>query len=108
MKHISMFACALLVLLPQTPSAEPVLANGAAVRITSSSVEGGWLAGHLYKGADQCWMVKLDKPTRDHYTMLSLLVVDRLEMSAAAGWTPVAVKPVLTASPAVCREYGAD
>jgi hypothetical protein len=108
MKRIPILALALLALLPQTPRAEPALANGTTVRITSNAVEGGWLAGHRYKGADQCWMVKLDKPTRDHYTLLSLLVVDRLEMSAATGWTPVAVKPVLTASPAVCREYGAD
>ncbi|HEU4484541.1 MAG TPA: hypothetical protein VFR96_03555 [Povalibacter sp.] len=108
MKRIPILALALLALLPQTPRAEPALANGTTVRITSNAVEGGWLTGHLFKGADHCWMVKLDKPTRDHYTMLSLLVVDRLEVSAGAGWSAVAVKPVLNASPAACREYGAD
>jgi hypothetical protein len=53
-------------------------------------------------------MVKLDKPTRDHYTMLSLLVVERLEVSNGGAWSAINVKPILQASPAECREYGAD
>lgn len=108
MRSLTLLALAALALLPGTPHAEPALASGTAVRILSNSIEGGWFTGHMQKGTDQCWMVKLDKPTRDHYTLLSLLVIDRLEVSAGAGWTPVAVKPLLAASPAVCREYGAD
>ncbi len=53
-------------------------------------------------------MVKLDKPTRDHYTMLALLAVDRLQLAHGSAWNDVAVKPILRSSPALCREYGAD
>ncbi|GFE86692.1 hypothetical protein [Steroidobacter agaridevorans] len=53
-------------------------------------------------------MVKLDKPTKDHYTMLSLLVVERLQLANGSAWNDVAVKPILQDSPAVCREYGSD
>lgn len=87
---------------------EPTLTNGAVVRITSNSVEGGWLSGRLHLNSEKCWMVKLDKPTKDHYTMLALLVVDRLELASGSAWNEVAVKPILQSSPAVCREYGAD
>ena len=88
--------------------AESALTNGSVVRITSSSTEGGWLSGKLHRDQQNCWMIKLDKPTKDHYTMLSLLVVERLEVAAGSGWNAISVKPVLQASPAVCREYGAD
>ncbi|HEY5809856.1 MAG TPA: hypothetical protein VIT67_17920 [Povalibacter sp.] len=87
---------------------DPSLTNGAVVRIQAGSIEGGWHGGRLQLDAQKCWMVKLDKPTRDQYTMLSLLVVDQLQLSSAGSWTPVNVKPVLHNSPAVCREYGAD
>lgn len=86
----------------------PSLADGAVVRIQAGSIEGGWHSGRLHLDAQKCWMVKLDKPTRDHYTMLSLLVVDQMHLAAAGSWTPVSVQPVLQKSPAVCREYGAD
>ena len=40
----------------------------------------------------KCWRVKLDRATRDNYTMLALIVVDELQVQTSAGWTPVAVK----------------
>ena len=98
---------AMLTLAPAV-HADTALTNGSVVRITSTSIEGGWHAGRLHRDKENCWMVKLDKPTKDHYTMLSLLVVERLEVSNGGGWNPISVKPVLQASPAACREYGAD
>jgi hypothetical protein len=97
-----------MLALSSAAHADAALTNGSVVRITSTSIEGGWHSGHLHRDKENCWMVKLDKPTKDHYTMLSLLVVERLEMSNGGGWNPVSVKPVLEASPAACREYGAD
>jgi hypothetical protein len=94
--------------LASTVHADPSLKSGAVVRITSDSADSGWLGGRLHQDAQKCWMVKLDKPTKDHYTMLSLLVVDRLQLANGSAWNEVAVKPILQASPAVCREYGSD
>ena len=88
--------------------ADTALTKDAVVRNTSTSIEGGWHAGRMHLDKQNCWMVKLDKPTRDHYTMLSLLVVERLEVSNGGGWRAINVKPILQASPAECREYGAD
>ncbi|HMN45301.1 MAG TPA: hypothetical protein PKE27_12030 [Povalibacter sp.] len=95
-------------LLPlASPAAGPV-GNDTVVRIQSASIEGGWHQGRLQLDAQKCWMVKLDKPTRDHYTMLALIVVNQLQVSNGGGWSPVGLKPVLQAQPEVCREYAND
>lgn len=91
-----------------TAHAESPLKSGGVVRIASKSIEGGWHSGRLYQDSSKCWMVKLDKPTKDHYTMLSLLVVERLQLANGSAWNDVAVQPILQNSPAVCREYGSD
>ncbi|GFE83427.1 hypothetical protein GCM10011487_54270 [Steroidobacter agaridevorans] len=96
----------LAIALTVTAYAESRLTSGGIIRIASSSIEGGWHSGRLHQDARKCWMVKLDKPTKDHYTMLSLLVVERLQLANGSAWNDVAVKPILQDSPAVCREYG--
>ncbi|MFL6618643.1 MAG: hypothetical protein ACJ8MH_08575 [Povalibacter sp.] len=107
MKHLSFGILAFLA-IASGARADSSLTNGAVVRISSHSIEEGWHAGRLHRDTQNCWMVKLDTPTKDHYTMLSLLVVDQLQLAAGSAWNSVSVKPVLQASPAVCREYGAD
>jgi hypothetical protein len=94
--------------LTATAHAESPLTSGGVIRITSRSIEGGWHTGRLHQDARKCWMVKLDKPTKDHYTMVSLLVVDRLQLANGSAWNEVAVKPILQDAPAVCREDGTD
>lgn len=89
-------------------SAATNLHDGMSVRIQASSIEAGWHTGRMHLDDQKCWMVKLDKPTRDHYTMLALIVVTELQTTGTAGWTPVGLKQVLQAQPAACREYGAD
>lgn len=71
-------------------------------------IEGGWHTGHMHLDQQKCWMVKLDKPTRDNYTMLALTVVTELQIASTGNWTAVGLKPLLQAQPTVCREYGAD
>lgn len=102
------FSIALALAAPLQVHAADAFADGAVVRVQSSSIEQGWLTGRIRLDQNKCWMVHLDKATRDHYTMLALLVIDRLEVSHGSQWTPVAVKPALQSSPAACREYGAD
>jgi hypothetical protein len=64
------------------------LINGSAVRIQASSIEGGWHTGTLHLNPQKCWMVNLDRATRDNYTMLALIVADELQLQTSAGWTP--------------------
>jgi len=101
-------AATALVLANAASFAEPPLHNDAVVRIRSGSIEGGWHTGRLQRDAQQCWMVKLDRATQDHYTMVSLLAVDQLEINADGAWSAVGVRSTLQSLPAVCREYGAD
>ena len=103
-----MFSIALALAAPLQVQAADAFTDGAVVRVQSSSIEQGWLTGRIRLDQNKCWMVHLDKATKDHYTMLALLVIDRLEVSHGAQWAPVAAKPTLQASPAACREYGAD
>lgn len=107
MKNLILAAALLLAAIPLC-SAATTLRNGMNVRIQASSIEGGWHTGRMHLDAQKCWMVKLDKPTLDHYTMLALIVVTELQVSGDGIWTPVGLKPVLQAQPAACREYGAD
>lgn len=101
-------AIALAVTVPHPAAAADVFTDGAVVRVQSSSVEDGWLTGRIRLDQNKCWMIHLDRPTRDHYTQLALLVIDALQVSHGAQWTSVAVKPALQATPAQCREYAND
>lgn len=108
LKHLSLATACALALFPSAVPAQTSLRDGAVVRIQSSSIESGWHTGRLHLDERRCWMVKLDKATEQDYTMLALLVVDQLQIGNAGSWTPVGVQPALNASPAECREYGAD
>jgi len=102
------FALSLLWLVSATASAAGPLSDGAAVRITSNSIESGWFTGKVRIDQRGCWMVHLDKATKDHYTLLALMVVNRLEISRAGSWTPIELAPVVKAQPKECLEEGAD
>jgi hypothetical protein len=84
------------------------LSDGMAVRIASSSIEAGWFEGHVHRDARGCWMVHLDQPTKDHYTMLALMTVTRLEIGHDGQWIPVDTPAAIKAQPAVCLEEGSD
>ena len=96
------------LLLSMPVCAAPKLSTGTVVRIQAGSIEGGWHQGRLHLDAQKCWMVKLDQPTRDQYTMLALIVVDQLEIASNGTWAAVGVSPILQTQPAVCREYAND
>ena len=98
---------ALSLLLPPTVFAGQ-LTDGAPLRITSNSIESGWFTGKVRLDARGCWMVHLDKPSKDGYTMLALMAVDRLELSKSSAWTPIDLPAAIKAQPKVCLEDGAD
>lgn len=99
---------AVLMLAASAAIAAPSLRTGMPVRIQATSIEGGWHSGRMHLDDQKCWMIKLDKPTRDHYTMLALIAVNEMEVSNAGYWTPVGLRPVLKNQPEVCREYAND
>ena len=59
------------------------LVDGTVVRIASSSIDAGWHKGRMHLDAQKCWMVKLDKATKDGYTMVALIGVSR---TAGRAW----------------------
>jgi hypothetical protein len=84
------------------------LADGAVVRVASNLVEAGWHTGRARLDGRKCWMVKLDKPTRDGYTMLALSFVKSVETAGAGGWTPLPLQTIVRSQPTECLEEGAD
>lgn len=91
----------------QATTATP-LADGAAVRVASTSIDAGWHKGRMHLDANQCWMVKLDKATKDGYTMIAVIGVADLQVARGESWVPVDVKAAVKAQPARCMEYDAD
>ena len=105
--HVAALTFALGV--PSSPvlAAAPI-ANGDAIRVASGSIEAGWHAGRAVLDARRCWMVKLDKPTKDGYTMLALSFVKSVEASRGGGWVALPLQAIVKAQPAECLEEGSD
>ena len=101
-------AGSLALLLPGATLAAGAIADGTLVRIASNSIEPGWFQGKVKRDPRGCWMVHLDKATKDQYTMLALMVVDRLEVGRAGVWTAIDLPPVIKAQPPHCLEEGSD
>lgn len=97
-----------LAMAPQQAIAATPFADGAVVRVASNSIDAGWHKGRMHLDAQKCWMVKLDKATKDGYTMMALIGVDELQVARGESWAPIDVKAVVKAQPALCREYDAD
>jgi hypothetical protein len=84
------------------------LADGAVVRVSSNLVEAGWHKGRAQLDGRKCWMVKLDKPTSEGYTLLALSFVKSVEAPSTAGWRPLPLDTIVRSQPAECLEEGAD
>lgn len=97
-----------LTSLLAVPAAAGPISAGAVVRIQAAITAGDWYQGRMVLDDQKCWMVKLDRPTPGQYTMLALIVVDRIEVSNSGRWSALELKPVLAAQPEVCNEYAND
>jgi len=84
------------------------LSDGAVVRVASNLVQAGWHTGRAVLDGRKCWMVKLDRPTSEGYTMLALSFVKSVEGATAAGWKPLPLATIVRSQPAQCLEEGAD
>ena len=67
------------------------LTAGAVVRVASESIDAGWQQGRAVLDARQCWMVKLDKPTHNGYTMLALSFLESVEVQRSGVWSSLAL-----------------
>jgi hypothetical protein len=101
------FALTALGAVPTLATAGP-LAQGTVVRVATGSIESGWHRGRMVLDTRKCWMVQLDRATREGYTMLALSFVDAAEVASGSGWSPLTLDPVVRAQPAECLEQGAD
>jgi hypothetical protein len=84
------------------------LAKDTAVRVEGSGIEPGWFDGKIFITSEGCTMVKLSKATKDHYTMLALIAVARLQKKEGAGWRDLSLTDLKAHEPKQCLQEGAD
>ena len=83
------------------------LPGGTVVRVEGTGIEAGWFTGKILVAGERCTMVKLDKPTKDGYTMVALVALKRLQRQQGTQWTDVALPPLVQREPKACLE-GSD
>ena len=79
--------------LRRSPTATPY------ALVSSGSIEAGWHAGRAVLDARRCWMVKLDKPTKDGYDAGAELREERRSVFAAAAGSHCRCRPSSRRSP---------
>jgi hypothetical protein len=84
------------------------LAKDTPVRIEGSGIETGWFEGKIHVTGEGCTMVKLSKPTKDHYTMIALVAVSKLQKKEATGWLDLPLQDLKSREPRKCLVEGAD
>ncbi len=89
------------------PADTASLPAGTVVRVEGTGIEAGWFTGTVLVAGERCTMVKLDRATKDGYTMLALVALKRLQRQQGSQWTDVALPPLLQREPKACLE-GSD
>src|SRR5262245_24250716 len=84
------------------------LAKDTPVRVVGSGIEPGWFEGKIHITGEGCTMVKLDRATKDKYTMLSLVAVASIEKKDKAGWKSLSLASLKASEPKRCLVEGAD
>jgi hypothetical protein len=109
MKRIAtlVIIASLIAVTAQAGAPKP-LAQDTAVRVEGSGIEPGWFEGKIFVTSEGCTMVKLARETKDGYTMLALIAIQRLQKKEGAGWRDLALKDLTAHEPKHCLEPGAD
>jgi hypothetical protein len=102
----SLISCALACAMLVATAGD--LPKDTAVRVEGKGIEPGWFTGKTSLNAEGCTMVKLDRATRDKYTMLSLTGVRRLQRQQAGQWVDVPLAALLSHEPKPCLVEGSD
>ena len=84
------------------------LAKDTVVRVEGSGIEPGWFEGRIFITSEGCTMVKLDKPTKDRYTMLAIIAVAKLQKKEGAGWRDLSLDDLKSHEPKKCLVEGSD
>ena len=84
------------------------LAKETAVRVEGQGIEPGWFDGKVFITSEGCTMVKLAKATRDGYTMLALIALERLQKQEGASWRDLSLADLKAREPKQCLEAAAD
>ena len=84
------------------------LAANTQVRVVGSGIEPGWFEGKVFVTDAGCTMVKLDRATRDRYTMLALVAVASIEQKSGAAWKALSLGDLKAKEPKRCLVAGAD
>lgn len=84
------------------------VAIDTTVRIEGSGIELGWHDGRITVTGGGCTMIKLQKPTRDGYTLISLVATKRMQRQQGGTWVEVPLEALRDNEPRQCLEEGAD
>src|SRR5690606_27726002 len=93
---------------PTGSRADDAIVDGTTVRIRSAAIEPGWHSGRIKRDGRRCSMVELDRPTGHGYTLLSLSIVDALQLGRIGAWTAIDARRAIASEPAHCLVDGAD
>jgi hypothetical protein len=105
---LSLLASFALFFVAVTTAQAGALAKDTPVRIEGSGIESGWFEGKIHVTGEGCTMVKLSKPTKDHYTMIALVGVAKLQKKDGAGWRDLSLQDLKSHEPKRCLVEGAD
>jgi len=84
------------------------VAIDATVRIEGSGIELGWHDGKITVTREGCTMIKLQAPTKDGYTLISLVATRRIQRQQGGAWVELPIQALRASEPKHCLEDGAD
>ncbi len=106
---LALCAVALVVMAVITVEARAgALARDTAVRVIGSGIEPAWFEGKIFITEQGCTMVKLDRATKDKYTMLALVAVASIEQKQGSAWKALSLTELKAKEPKRCLVEGAD
>jgi hypothetical protein len=102
------FAASLALIVVTFAAQAGGLAKETTVRVEGQGIEPGWFDGKVFITSEGCTMVKLAKATKDGYTMLALIAVERLQKKEGAAWRDLSLADLKGQEPKQCLEAAAD
>ena len=102
-----LIGAAALVFMASAALADRV-AIDTTVRIEGSGIELGWHDGKITVTSEGCTMIKLQKPTRNGYTLIGLPATRRMQRQRGGDWVDVPLEALRDNEPRQCLEEGAD
>jgi len=102
-----LIAATALVFMASVALADRV-AIDTTVRIEGSGIELGWHDGKITVTSGGCTMIKLHTPTKDGYTLISLVATRRIQRQQGGAWVELPLQALRASEPKECLEDAAD